>query len=131
MIFFFTHNSMLFISPTIIHKMTQISDPQKQGTSWSLHSHEPFFLFHSSTNYNDTKKTQLNPKTSIPGLKPNLNPVWDYPKTVPKTLSGLSKNNPENSAQTVRKQSQKFSPNCLKTIPKIQPGLSENNPKNS
>ena len=113
-----THNSMLFIFPIITHKMAQIANPLKQGTSRSLHDHEQFFVpfINKLQRY---RKTKQNPKTSVPGLKPNLNTIRKCSKIVPKILSKMSKNSPKNSARTVRKQSRKFSPYYLKTIPKI------------
>ena len=50
------------------------------------------------------QNTPQNPKTSVPGSKPDLNTVQDYSEIVPKILFGLSANNPKNSTRTVRKQ---------------------------
>ena len=131
----FTHNHILFIFPTIHTKCSKSRTHIKQGTSWSLHSHEPFFLFHSSTNYCDEDinlgiKTKPQHSSGLP-KNSSENPARTVQKQSQKIQPKLSENSPKNSVHTIRKQSQKFSPDCLKTVPKFQPGLSENIPKNS
>ena len=102
----FTHNRILFIFPTIYTKWLTYQTHIKQGTSWSLHSHEPFFLFHSSTSYYDIKTHN----------KTRRHQSWDQNQT---------------STQTTRKQFRKSYPDCQKIVPKIQSGLLENSPENS
>ena len=94
----FTHNIMLFIFPTITHKMAKISDPYKRG-----HLLVPSRIVIELPCYQNTPQ---NPKTLVPGSKLNLNLVLDCPKTVLKIMSGLFENSPKNSTRTVQKQSQ-------------------------
>ena len=105
--FFFTHNSMLFIFLTITHKMAQISYPYKHGTYWSLHG--------SSLNYCDTKthhKTRRHQCRDQNQISTQSEIAWNQSQKfaifIPKILSGLSENSPENSSWTVQKQSRKL-----------------------
>ena len=71
-------------------------------------------------------KHTTKPKDISPGIK-----------TKPQYSPGLLENSPENPVRTVRKQSQKFNPNCAKTVlkfsldcPKIVLKISTRSPKN-
>ena len=107
----FIYNNILFIFSTITYKMAQISDPYTTG----------HLLVHSrfATELLWYQNTPQNPKTSVLGLKPNPNLAPDWPKTIPKILSGLSENSP------------KIQPELSENSLEIQLRLFENSPKNS
>ena len=103
----FTHNNILFIFSTKHTKWSKSRTFIKQGTSWLLHGYEPFFFCFIHQQITVIPKHTTKPEDISPGIK-----------TKPQHSLGLPENSPKNPIRIIRKQSQKFSPNCPKTVPK-------------